>query len=434
MSSNVMADLSNVALTGAFVLLGSFYAFAGMVAGRAALMDAVLDAALTGISGTHRNKLDVERSAWLLGCACVVGGGGILLGIGSSLALPVFLVSCGLQIAHFLYLSPKRFDVEEPVSQLGRRQSLNAFSVYVVVTAFVAWATLSGHLAPVSDTHLGLFYVLGIVWLGVSIWSFYWLLTLERSIKKRKFEDDLSEDDTDSFYDDDERAAQQEWAKTAQIILAPCSHFYPLFDALTRKNLDAGKFAALGLPDDVRDALIALGEQWLEIIDPDDPRQQLVLDPNQALNLQASGLRLFEQLEAHLGDRVTIQSDVWPNVPQIWPPELHVAASPHTTCVFDNWPDPDNFYGIVLDHICISINLRRDLNFWAYHAADFCTQDAHLADASLPEPIDLDALALHVIQGRTIAQRLHCEFTKTGRADTRIFYHPENGPKEEFFS
>jgi hypothetical protein len=434
MSSNVMADVSNVAFTGAFVLLGSFYAFAGIVAGRAALSDAVIDAALFGVSGTPRDKLCVERSVWLLGCACVVGGGGILLGIGSSLALPVFLVSCGLQIAHFLYLSPKRFDVEEPVSQLGRRQSLNAFSLYVVVTAFVAWATLSGHLAPVSDTHLGLFYVSGIVWLGVSIWSFHWLLTLETSLKNTGSKDSYCEDDTTSFYDDDERAAQQEWAKMAHIILAPCSNFYPLFDALTLKNLDAGQVAALDLPDDLRDALIAFGEQWLAIIDPDDPRQQSVLDPNQALTLQASGHRLFEQLEAHLAGRVTFQSDVWPNVPQIWPPELHIVASPHTTCVFDNWPDPDNYYGLVLDHLCISINLRRDLNFWAYHAADFCTQDAHLADASLPEPIDPDALALHVIEGRSITQRLHREFTKTGRADTRIFYQPESGPKEEFFS
>lgn len=179
------------------------------------LMDAVLDAALSSSSGTPRETLDVERSAWLLRCACIVGGGGILLGIESSLALPVFLVSCGLQIAHCLNLSPKRSDVEDPVSPQVRQQRLNAFAAYVVFTAFVAWATLFGHLAPVSDRLLGLFYVSGIVWLGVSIWSFYRLLTLEPSLKNPDSKNNLSEDDTNSFYDEDERAAHQKWAKTA---------------------------------------------------------------------------------------------------------------------------------------------------------------------------------------------------------------------------
>lgn len=50
--------------------------------------------------------------------------------------------------------------------------------------------------------------------------------------------------------------------------------------------------------NDLRDELVAFGAQWVAIIDPDDPRQQLVLDPNQALTLRASGLRLFEQLGA----------------------------------------------------------------------------------------------------------------------------------------
>lgn len=157
------------------LLLGAFYAFAGVVAAREVLKDAVIDAALAGLSGGRRDRLDRERSLWLFAGAAVVGAGGLLLLVGSALALPVFLLSCLLQGLHFLVLSPRRYDREEPVDAAGRSQSLNAFRLYALATVFVLWAAASGVLRLPGQGSPTPLLLVGIVWV-VSVGRGLWLL------------------------------------------------------------------------------------------------------------------------------------------------------------------------------------------------------------------------------------------------------------------
>jgi hypothetical protein len=163
--------MGEVGLMPLFVLVGGFYMFAAMVAGRAALMDAHLDHALAGIMAKPRDPVDVERSAWMLGGACIVGASGALLAASSSLALPLFLLSSLMQGFYFLLLSPKRYDRDEAVPPEGRQQSINAYALYLIVTVFVAWAVFAGHLKTMLGANnyvLSALSVVGCVDLGVS--------------------------------------------------------------------------------------------------------------------------------------------------------------------------------------------------------------------------------------------------------------------------
>lgn len=147
------------------LLLGAFYCFAGLMAARAVQTDAVLDSALAGLSAGRRDPLDQERSFWLFAGAAVVGAGGLLLLVGSALAAPVFLLSCALQALHFLVLSPRRYDREEPVEPAGRRRSLQAFLIYGIATAFVVWSAAAGVLRPLGDGSPWPLLMVGSVWL-----------------------------------------------------------------------------------------------------------------------------------------------------------------------------------------------------------------------------------------------------------------------------
>lgn len=149
------------------LLLGIFYAFAGYVAAREVQKDALLDAALTGVSGGQRDRLDQERSLWLYGGAAVVGAGGLLLLVGSALAAPAFLLSCLLQGLHFLVLSPQRYDRLDPVDPAGRLRSLNAFRIYGLATVFVVWAAVQGVLRLPGQGSAWPLLLVGTVWLVI---------------------------------------------------------------------------------------------------------------------------------------------------------------------------------------------------------------------------------------------------------------------------
>jgi hypothetical protein len=166
------------------LLLGLFYSFAGFVAVREVQKEALLDAALTGISGAPRDRLDQERSLWLYAGAAVVGAGGLLLLIGSALAAPPFLLSCLLQGLHFLVLSPRRYDRQEPVDPAGRRKSLNAFRIYALASVFVVWAALQGALKPPEDGSAWPLLLVGAVWLVLVLRGFVFLRGLTQGSRQ----------------------------------------------------------------------------------------------------------------------------------------------------------------------------------------------------------------------------------------------------------
>jgi hypothetical protein len=136
-------------------LIGGFYAFAGLVAGRAALASAVMDAALAGLSGKTPSRREWALSLWLTASAWLVFAGGVLLIVLAREAMWAFVVCALTQAVYLTLAAPYYFDVEDPPNPLGRRRTTNAFFIYLGATIFVIWAS-GRHLTPWTGLHLAL--------------------------------------------------------------------------------------------------------------------------------------------------------------------------------------------------------------------------------------------------------------------------------------
>ena len=140
-------DLTDIALR----LVGAFYAFAGVVATRAAIMSALLDSAIAKISMEKTPTAEMARSAWLFASAALVFVGGLALAAQIDAAQPLFVVSAIGQAAYLAALAPYYFDRADPPDASGRKGTINAFVLYLAATAFVLWAGSRGKLTAFAD-------------------------------------------------------------------------------------------------------------------------------------------------------------------------------------------------------------------------------------------------------------------------------------------
>ena len=79
------------------------------------------------------------------------------------------------QALYLLVLAPRYFDAEDPPDAAGRRQSWNAFVIYLAATAFVAWAALTGRLLEWRDVPWQLLAAAGVAiaaYAGHIAWQF----------------------------------------------------------------------------------------------------------------------------------------------------------------------------------------------------------------------------------------------------------------------
>jgi hypothetical protein len=127
-------------------IVGAFYAFAGYVATRAALTSHFMDRAIAAIACKKPSAEDIAQTYWLLAAATVVLAGGIALVFLLESAVWLFLASAAGQAFYLLVLAPRYFDVVDPPDPRGRRQTTNAFIIYLAATAFVVWAWQRGKL------------------------------------------------------------------------------------------------------------------------------------------------------------------------------------------------------------------------------------------------------------------------------------------------
>lgn len=141
-----MPDIADLVLR----LVGAFYVFAGIVAARAALTSRLIDVALERISMRMGPASERHLSTWLVLSAALVFAGGLALLLGLDEARWLFLVSAAGQAIYLFVLAPFYFDKAEPPDARGRRQTANAFVIYVAATALVWWAAATGKLIPLA--------------------------------------------------------------------------------------------------------------------------------------------------------------------------------------------------------------------------------------------------------------------------------------------
>lgn len=129
-------------------LVGTFYAFAGIVATRAAISSRFLDRALAAITMKKPPLSETAQSLWLITASLIILAGGTALMLKADVAVWVFLVSSILQALYIFLVAPLWFDREDPPDAKGRQSTTNAFVIYLGATAFVVWAFSTGRLVP----------------------------------------------------------------------------------------------------------------------------------------------------------------------------------------------------------------------------------------------------------------------------------------------
>lgn len=135
-----MLALSQVAA----IAIGAFYAFAGVVVLRAMALDRVMDALLAAMNDPSGPKEQMRGRVLTAGAFLTLASGALLMLL-SPLAAPVFVANAIWQGGYLLW-AETALPLEDDDDARGRRQTKNAFVVYLAATAFVVWLGVQGQL------------------------------------------------------------------------------------------------------------------------------------------------------------------------------------------------------------------------------------------------------------------------------------------------
>jgi hypothetical protein len=169
---NETVELTDIVLR----VIGAFYAFAGLVATRSAMMSRFIDEALAAISLQKPKPAETARSVWMLAGAALVFAGGVFLLAGLKLAAWTFATSALAQASYIYVVAPRYLDADDPPDAQGRRQTTNAFVIYAAATAFILWAAYRGRLVSVGEVSTPALIAVGAAlllyagYVGKSLW------------------------------------------------------------------------------------------------------------------------------------------------------------------------------------------------------------------------------------------------------------------------
>ncbi|MBN8913822.1 MAG: hypothetical protein J0H65_17540 [Rhizobiales bacterium] len=243
----------------ALCAIGAFYVFAGYVATRAALTSHFIDRAIAAIAAKKPTRIESARSCWFLFSATLVLAGGVALLFLIDVAAWLFLACAAGQALYLFYLAPRVFDGEDAPDPTGRRQTTNAFVIYLAATAFVVWALPVGKLTPWRDTA---WPVLALAAALVAAHVAYIAWTLARSPG--------TGGGLSAFPESTEEEPQRDPAQCTRIKVMADYHCHPLW-ALDEDVYGDIAPEALGLSPDLTRDLNAWAEAFNASLDPDDP-------------------------------------------------------------------------------------------------------------------------------------------------------------------
>jgi hypothetical protein len=391
------------------IAIGLFYAFAGVVAGRAAMTDAVLDHSLAALSARKRDPRDVERTAWLLVGAALVGLAGLLLCVRSQLAAPAFVIASAWQLLFLTVLGPARFDRVDPPDPAGRRASWNAFWIHAAATALTIALALNGRLnpptgAPAADWPTWAAFALTA---GALVWSGLWIARVGRGGGAATSEDafaPVEDDPLDPF-----PPARGHEDPDFHVVVNACFGRPCLTDGRHGGVIREDQ-AVDFLPKDVVDRALAFERRFDRLADPDAPGRDALLDPADLPGLLQEGdalaaaiaetlpgrvrheprFNLFPERERFKALRVAASVDCWP----VW----HDAPDDAEAAVGSIWPDA----------LPVSWRLAKDIERWAVRLDEAIDPDDPGGPLRWPPGGDVE----HDRAGLALARRLHDELRR----------------------
>jgi hypothetical protein len=130
----------------AAIAVGAFYVFAGVVVLRAMALDRVMDQLLAALNEPSAPKERMKSRVLTVGALLTLASG-VSLMLLSPLALPVFVANAVWQGGYLLW-AEKALPPEDDDEARGRKQTKNAFVVYLAATAFVVWLAAQRLLRP----------------------------------------------------------------------------------------------------------------------------------------------------------------------------------------------------------------------------------------------------------------------------------------------
>lgn len=131
-------------------LIGGFYVFGGIMVLRHSPMDRLMDATLAALTGEATPANERTKSKMLFNGALLTLASGLGLFSLSRWAFPLFVVNTLFQAVYLLW-AHTAMPAADAEDAEGRRQTRNAFFIYVIATGFVFYAARRGllHAWPV---------------------------------------------------------------------------------------------------------------------------------------------------------------------------------------------------------------------------------------------------------------------------------------------
>lgn len=173
----IMPDFSSIALT----VVGAFYTFAGFVATRAGLSARFIDIAIAAIALEKPKPAETARALWMVLAGLVILAGGVALLLRTDLAALLFAVSALAQSIYLHIVAPRLLDPADPPDASGRRQTTNAFVLYLLATSFVLWAYAAGKLL---SWHTVPWPLIPIAVAGIALFAAYALFNFVKLLSK----------------------------------------------------------------------------------------------------------------------------------------------------------------------------------------------------------------------------------------------------------
>ncbi|MGL4322954.1 MAG: hypothetical protein ACRCTD_02850 [Beijerinckiaceae bacterium] len=268
--------------------VGAFYIFAGVVALRAITMDRLMDGMLGALTGEMRAPRDTIRRLLLAGGAVLTLAGGVALALLHNWS-PFLMLASALTQVVWLACAHQHFPPQDADDARGRRQTANAFVIYLLATAFVLllWrsrAALFHNDAAVAGVIL-VTGAAGVLWHGV------------RSHLGR----------TPAFPMPDGHGvppAHDRGEPPRFLRLAPFPGDWPMYDSDTGVRHDA---ARLGLPDDLVKRIAVFEQAVLAATDADHADGPAVTDA-----------AAYDRLAREAVEIVTEMEMIWPGTSISW--------------------------------------------------------------------------------------------------------------------
>lgn len=239
------------------VAIGVFYVFAGFVVMRATSLDTLMDKVLAALE--NKSDANEERRTKVLRVgAFLTLASGAALSLLSPLAPTLFIANTLVQGGYLLW-AERALVPEGADERKGRRQTKNAFVIYLAATAFVVWLHLQGVLRPWSAPIEAHALDAGIIALSlVAAWA--WIHLPRKSSS--------SENPLEGFAAAGDLPSQQSSSLPRRLRLAPEWNCSPLWDADSGEPVSVFR---LGLPEDLADRIEQWDDLWQATYNHDDP-------------------------------------------------------------------------------------------------------------------------------------------------------------------